>query len=125
MDNFGKVRSNPTLEGTLREMGIDVRKPIIMGGQGSLLPPMPPSDPDSLQRNPFDRFYKYRAQEFWEHSEVTSNEVKDFVKCRHYLVKRNNDVECTLCHVGWQTGPTFTTQDGKLYNNGQELALGI
>lgn len=109
-------------ENRLREMGI---RPETLGKTGSALPPIPSSDPESLQRNKFDNYYKYRAQEFWQNAEISSYKVEDFKKCNHYLVQRNHEVQCKKCHVGWVVPPTFRTQNGKLYNNDQELIFEV
>jgi len=109
-------------ENQLRNMGI---RPESLGKSGSVLPPIPASDPASLQQNRFDNFYKYRAQEYWQHAEITAHKVEDFQKCQHYLMKKNNEVQCKKCNIGWIVGPTFSTKDGKLYNNDQLLEFGI
>lgn len=119
-------RNKDAFAATLRAMGIDPTKPIRMGGFGKgegILPPIPSSDPDSIEKNRYNNFYKYGAKEFWGEAEVISEEVKDFPKCDHYLMKRNHEVQCVRCNIGWTVPPEINVRDGKLYRNDQLLAF--
>jgi len=104
--------SRDAFETTLRQMGIN---PENLGkSSGKKLPPLPASDPESLRRNAYSPFYGYRAAEFWGDAEVNSDEPKAFVKCTHYLVEKEDKVECRNCHVGWTLPPAWSVQNGKL-----------
>jgi len=83
------------------------------------LPPLPPSDASSLQRNHYDNYYGIGARTFWSKSELSSNEIKPFEKCEHYLINVEDGVECKKCHLGW-TG-SLQARDGKLYINGKPI----
>jgi hypothetical protein len=107
----------------LHKMGLSQDQ--LRGLTDSHLPPIPSSDPMSLEKNKYDSFYRTRARDFWGDAEVISNEVKDFVKCVHYVVKENNEVRCTKCHVGWIVPDSFHTENGKLYENEVELQFAL
>jgi hypothetical protein len=121
MDNEYTQSDFQAFEGTLREMGIN---PDNIGKKSdSVLPPLPASDPASINANAFDGFYKYGSRDYWQHSQVISNKVEDWKHCAHYLMKENNEVRCNKCHVGWVVGEKFHTQDGKLYDDDKELSF--
>jgi hypothetical protein len=104
---------------TLGEMGINPAHLQSTGGE--VLPPLPPSDPTSLQRNVTDGFYQRSAKEFWSNAQLSQHTVEDFKKCQHYFTKVNNELTCGKCHAGWVVPETFHVIDGKLYDKDIEI----
>ena len=113
---------NQAFERDLRRMGIN---PANVGKKGMTLPPIPPSDPVNLERNTYSSFYKYGSRDFWGENEITTHQIEEFKKCQHYLVRSNNEVQCTKCHVGWLVPPEWNTQDGKLFNGETQLQFAL
>lgn len=113
---------NQAFERDLRKIGIN---PNNIGKTYGTLPPIPSSDAMSLQRNSYNGFYKYGAKEFWQESEITQNQVQDFKKCQHHLMKVNNEAQCTRCHIGWLIPPTWDVQDGKLFDGETQLQFAL
>jgi hypothetical protein len=109
-------------EKDLKRMGIN---PANIGRPQATLPPIPASDSLSLERNTYSSFYQRGAREFWGANEVTAHPVTEFQKCQHYLVRRNNEVQCTKCHVGWLVPPEWNTQDGKLFDGETQLQFAL
>ena len=85
------------------------------------LPPMPPSDPGSLERNTYDHFYQVSSRGFWKNNEI--NYIKDEWKepCQHYFEQKGADVICKHCHFGLETSIGLITKEGKLYHNDEEI----
>jgi hypothetical protein len=117
---------------TLIRMGLDPTKlqaaPDLSAAAGSgsdKLPPLPPSDAGSMQRNHYDPYYKRTSRDFWNEAQITQNRVQEFPKCQHYLMKENNEARCTLCHVGWVVPDSFHTQDGKLFDGATPLQFAL
>ena len=88
------------------------------------LPPLPPSDAESLRKNQYDSFYKRGAREFWGENEIVREELREFNKCDHYFESRNSEVRCKHCHIGFQiTNQALTIKDGKLFLNNEIVLL--
>lgn len=81
------------------------------------LPPLPPSDPASLQRNHRDSFYDLTVREFWGENQVTQHQVEEFKKCKHFFAHDQSvsGVSCRLCHIVYIG--QFEIRDGKLVSN--------
>jgi len=80
----------------------------------SNLPPLPPSDKESLMRDK-------EAREFWKNNQVIREEERPFKKCDHEFKVISNGVQCVRCNFGL-TGP-LEIKNGKLYHNGKKLPL--
>lgn len=76
------------------------------------LPPLPPSDIGSLERDK-------GAREFWKNNQIIREEEKPFKKCDHEFKVVPNGVQCVKCHFGLM-GP-LEVKDGKLYHKGEKL----
>lgn len=85
------------------------------------LPPLPPSDSGSMQKNTYDSFYGTSSRAFWGKSEVYSNEVKPFEKCEHYFIQTADGVGCSKCHAGWIG--QLQAKEGKLIINGETVVV--
>lgn len=86
-----------------------------------MLPPLPPSDERSMQKNWFDMYYKRRSQEFWGEAEIIREEIKPDSKCDHEFRATQSGVECTKCRFGL-IGP-LEVREGKLFHKGEPLPL--
>lgn len=88
-------------------------------GLGGILPPLPPSDQDSLDHNKFDGFYKVRSRDFWGDAEI--HRIADIppVKCEHEFLGVPEGVRCTKCNFGLLG--RIETNNGKLFSNGQPI----
>ena len=90
----------------------------------STLPPLPGSDAETLQRNPYHSFYKVRAREFWQDAEVTHHKLEDFRKCNHFFERQSDDIRCKKCHIGWLAPrESLEVRDGQLYLNNNHIQL--
>lgn len=78
------------------------------------LPPLPPSDQDSLEHNAF-------AREFWKENQITRIEDKPMNKCEHDFKYAPGGAECKKCHFGL-TGP-LEVRLGKLFYKGEPIGL--
>lgn len=93
-----------------------------MENQTAILPPMPGSDPQSLQTNKKDNFYGIGSREFWGENQIVSEEVKPFEKCDHNFMKTETETICQKCHMGL-LGNNLEIRDGKLFYGGEPLGL--
>ncbi len=87
----------------------------------SILPPMPPSDPKSLEWNRFDSFYKYKSRDFWGDAEIIQEEPKPFQKCEHNFFATPQGVECKKCHFGLVG--VFEISNGQLFYKGEAIGI--
>ena len=85
------------------------------------LPPLPPSDEESLNKNRYDGFYEVRAKDFWGKNEVVREVVYKDKKCGHNFIYTDNGAECTKCHIGFVG--KLEVRDGNLYHHGKKLPL--
>lgn len=89
--------------------------------KSKVLPALPPSDETSLEKNAYHSFYQVGAKDFWGKSDINSEEVKPFNKCKHDLTNTETGIECKICHVGWEG--SLRVQGEKLYVNGKEFNI--
>ena len=87
-----------------------------------ILPPLPPSDQEALDKNKFDGFYKVNSRDFWGENEINRIEDEEMKKCKHEFVHKDDGVECKHCHFGLR-GPMLTITDGKLFYKGEPIGL--
>ena len=69
----------------------------------SKLPPLPKSDPESLQTGVYDPFYKVTPRGFWKDNEIIRQKVEPFQECEHFFESEENGVRCKKCHMGLGT----------------------
>lgn len=91
-----------------------------MANKGTL-PPMPPSDEDSIARNHYDGFYKRSARGFWGENEVIRIPVTKDEKCNHEFISKPNGAECQKCHFGLVG--KIEVRSGKLFYKGEQIGL--
>ncbi len=84
------------------------------------LPPMPPSDEASLEKNTYDGFYEIGSRDFWGENKVERIPEKPFRKCDHFFISAPGGIACTKCHFGL-LGSELSTQDGKAYARGEQI----
>lgn len=85
------------------------------------LPPMPASDPQSLQWNKRDNYYDIKSRDFWGKARLVREELHDFPNCDHYFIHTKTGVECKKCHIGFIS--SFEISNGKLYSKGEPLGI--
>ncbi len=83
------------------------------------LPPLPESDPKSLQRNRFHGYYQIGAKEFWNGANISSHKLEEFKKCQHYFMRERDEVRCNKCYAGWEAPDIIQVQNGQLIVYGQ------
>lgn len=91
------------------------------GQSKATLPPMPPSDEQSLAWNKRDSFYDVRSRDFWGKNVLNRETIKDYEKCNHYFINKGTEVECNKCHFGLIG--SFEIQNGKLFHKGEPLGI--
>lgn len=74
-----------------------------------ILPPLPPSDVESLK---FNR----GARDFWKLNEVVREPLQPDRKCSHEFKATPRGAECTKCHFGL-IGP-IEVKEGHLFHKG-------
>lgn len=87
-----------------------------------ILPPMPPSDQDSLDKNRFDGFYKVGAREFWKDNEINRIPDTPTKKCQHEFVSISGAIRCSKCNFGL-LGSGLSVKDGKAYAQGEPISF--
>lgn len=85
------------------------------------LPPLPPSDRESLDRNKFDGYYEVRARDFWGENRLLHIEETENVICKHEFRLATGGVKCQKCHFGLIG--QIDVQDGKLFYQGEPIGL--
>lgn len=85
------------------------------------LPPLPPSDLGSLEKNSFDSNYGVKTREFWKNNQIIREKERPFEKCDHEFKVIFNGAQCVKCHFGL-TGP-LEVKNGKLFHNKKQLPL--
>lgn len=88
---------------------------------GHVLPPLPASDPTSLEWNKKDYYYDVKARDFWDKAHLVREEVPDFPKCDHYFIPKDRGVECQKCHIGFIG--IFEISKGKLFHKGEQIEI--
>ena len=86
-----------------------------------ILPPLPPSDNNSMQSNYFDGYYKRSARSFWDDNEVSHNEVKQDMKCDHKFIRKGSETVCEKCHFGLIG--SVEIRDGKLFHQNEPIGI--
>lgn len=86
-----------------------------------ILPPLPASDQESLDRNKFDGFYKVKARDFWGDNKITRFEEPKDMKCTHEFIASPGGAECQRCHFGLLGH--FEITDGKLFYKGDPIVI--
>lgn len=79
----------------------------------TILPPLPPSDGDSLQQNA-------KARSFWQEAEITRIPDTPVKKCKHEFVNNEGGIRCTQCGFGL-LGGQLTAKDGVAYAQGEPI----
>lgn len=93
-----------------------------MDSGGHKLPPMPPSDQNSIQKNVYEGFYRVRARDFWGENEVNYCEPMQNVQvCDHYFVPNSDGVKCRKCGTGFIGH--FDISNGKLFHKGEPVGI--
>ena len=85
------------------------------------LPPMPPSDAGSLEKNYYDHFYQRSSRSFWKNNEVNYINDKPFSKCEHYFMQKATDFICNKCNFGLMGGVGLKAMDGKLFYKNEQI----
>lgn len=83
------------------------------------LPPLLPSDEQSLREDRFDTFYKKRPSDIWL-GQIERTERKESPKCEHEFKETKDGVECRKCSMGL-LGPDLTIKNGQLYVQGKKV----
>ena len=86
-----------------------------------ILPPLPASDPKSLEWNKANHYYDIKSRDFWDKAKLIREEVSDFPKCDHYFVPKGSGVECTKCHIGFIG--FFEISKGKIFHKGEPIEI--
>ena len=85
------------------------------------LPPLPPSDPGSLERNHYDHFYKRSSREFWKENEIIYIKNEESQLCGHYFERKERSLICRKCHIGYVESVGMTVVNGQLYYKNEEI----
>jgi hypothetical protein len=86
------------------------------------LPPLPPSDAESIGKNTFNGFYKKGARDFWGDNALEEIELKGPIKCKHFFEQFGKEIRCNKCHIGWMS-TEFRVEDGVLYVGEQQVNI--
>jgi hypothetical protein len=86
------------------------------------LPPMPPSDRDSLDHNKYDGFYKVKARDFWGENEIHHIKDTPIEECRHEFTTTQDGVKCTKCGFGL-LGVGLSVKDGRVLAQGEPIGF--
>ena len=86
------------------------------------LPPLPPSDSESIGKNRYDAFYRKGARDFWGDNYLETVELKDPKKCVHYFERVGKEVMCKKCHIGWMS-TELKVEDGILYVGKKKIKI--
>ncbi len=77
------------------------------------LPPLPPSDMDSLRVN-------RGARNFWGEAEVISIPDRPAPKCEHEFINIEGGVRCKKCNFGL-LGGQLEARDGRVFVQGKPI----
>jgi len=77
------------------------------------LPPLPPSDGDSLQMN-------RAARNFWGEAEIIRIPDTPTKKCNHEFINNEGGIRCTKCNFGL-LGGQLTAKNGVAYAQGEPI----
>ena len=87
-----------------------------------ILPPLPPSDMESIGKNTYDGNNQTRAASFWGENSIIRIEDKPMEKCNHEFEYSDNGVKCKKCNFGLIAN-TLEIRDKKLFFKGEPLGL--
>ncbi len=87
-----------------------------------MLPPLPPSDENSLARNVFDSQFQTGARDFWGGNKIERISLDNPKKCEHYFTNTTDGIQCKKCKAGW-IGKELQVRDGKLYIHNQFVSF--
>lgn len=79
----------------------------------TVLPPLPPSDGDSLRVNA-------KARAFWGDAEIIRIPDNPTPKCKHEFVNNEGGIRCTKCAFGL-LGGQLTAKNGVAYAQGEPI----
>lgn len=85
------------------------------------LPPLPPSDSGSLERNHYDHFYQRSARDFWKGNEIIYIKNEQPEPCEHHFERKGRDIVCQKCNVGFVESVGVTVKNGKIFYNNEEI----
>jgi len=85
-----------------------------------ILPPMPASDQDSLDKNRFDGFYKIGSRDFWGENEINRIPDSPMKKCQHEFINIKGEIRCSKCNFGL-LGSGLVAIDGQVYAQGKPI----
>lgn len=88
-----------------------------------LLPPLPPSDPESLARGHFDNFYLRSSREFWKGANIEYIKDETPIRCEHYFVLEKGEVRCKKCSIGFIMNIGLQVQEGQLFYKDKKIAF--
>ncbi len=88
-----------------------------------VLPPMPPSDAGSLDRNHYDHFYNRSSRGFWKGNEINYIKDEPMKKCKHVFRTESTGFICTLCNFGLNAGNGLGVKEGKLFYGDTEITF--
>ena len=83
-----------------------------------VLPPLPPSNEESLARNTFNSQFGQGSRDFWGDNKLERITMDEPKKCDHDFIMNTDGVMCKKCHIGW-VGKELESRDGKLYIHNQ------
>lgn len=85
------------------------------------LPPLPPSDTDSLSKNYFDKYYNRSARSFWGENEVIRIPDTPAKRCRHEFEMVTQGVKCRKCNFGLSGQGLSVNKDGGVLIQGKQF----
>lgn len=86
-----------------------------------ILPPLPGSDQESLDKNKFDGFYKVRARDFWGDNKINRFEEPKDNKHEHQFIATPTGAECEICRFG--LFGKFEISNKKLFYKGDPIGI--
>lgn len=90
--------------------------------KAGILPPLPPSDQEALDKNKFDGFYQVKARDFWRDAEINRMDDTPMKKCTHEFKTATDGVECEKCHFGLVAN-NIEIRNKKLFYKGEPIGL--
>ena len=83
------------------------------------LPPLPPSDEASLEKNHYDAYYRVNSRNFWKDAEINRIPDEPVKTCDHEFQRTRTGVECRKCHFGLIGA--LEVRDGHLFIRGEQV----
>jgi hypothetical protein len=84
------------------------------------LPPLPPSDEQSLMNNRYDGNYRTRARSFWGDNEIIHINNTPTKACEHKFTGVPGGVKCSKCHFGL-LGAGLEIRNGQVHIQGEPI----